>query len=365
MTETQTIWLVLALIYAAECVRWLRPGQVLARSWWGRRWRFTGPSRLLGNHRGGVVLCPPLPPLGTVFITGAPQLDLAPEGFAPANEPQRILAWSPQPRFDTEGRAVRVYGKVFHRASSPGLARHAARTLHQLAKLEANQRADAIQRHFADAFDTRAVRQRLEELREAARGLRLLANLLFGFVFVVAPVAAWWFGFSHCWWALLLGAFALMIPVAWRFRRAHMRLFPDAGDERFNHFLIVLLSPVSTVRALDLLSRPLLETFHPLAVARVLAEEATFQSLAERTLRDLRYGPAPGTALSTGSRAALLAACEEFLRREGFKPDDLLPAPRGIEPGCVAYCPRCLAQFTTANGGCPDCGAARLEPFPT
>ncbi len=52
MTETQTIWLVLALIYAAECIRWLRPGQMLARSWRGRRWRFAGPNRLLGNHRG-------------------------------------------------------------------------------------------------------------------------------------------------------------------------------------------------------------------------------------------------------------------------------------------------------------------------
>jgi hypothetical protein len=363
MTETQTIWLVLALIYAAECIRWLRPGQTLARSWRGRRWRFAGPSRLLGNHRGGIVACPPLPPLGTVYVSSPPALLLAPEGFAPTNDPQRTLAWSEQLRFEAEGRTVRVDGRRFFTAPSPGLARHAARTLHQLARLAPAQRPDAIRREFAESFDVAAVRRRLDELTAAARGLRPLANGLFVFVFGIAPLVAWRVGFTNCWWTLLLGAFALAIPAAWRFRRAHLALFPDADDERFNHFLIVLLSPVSAIRAHDLLSRPLLETFHPLAVIRALGDDATFRAAAERTLRDLRYGPEPAHAIGAAPRGTLLAVLEEFLRGERIDPATLLRPPATVEPGCAAYCPRCLAQFTSAGGGCPDCGAPRTVAF--
>jgi len=365
MTETQTIWLVLALVYAAECMRWLRPGQILARTWLGKRWRFIHPNRLLSNQWGGIIFGPPLPPLGTVYIAGAPQLDLAPAGFAPANDSLPVSEWSAKSRFTTNLRTVEIGGKRLFTAASPGLAREAAQTLERILKSNPGERSAAIHRHFASMLDTEAIRKRLAEYESATRGVRLLANLLFAFVFLIAPVAAWRFGFTNCWWALLVGVFALSIPIAWRFRRAHRSLHLEADEERFNHFLIVLLSPVSTIRALDLLSRPLLETFHPLAVARVLADDKTFRALASQTLRDLRYGAVPADPVRAASRTALLASIEEFLQREKINPTELLRPPNQVEPGCAAYCPRCLAQFTTIGNGCPDCGAPKLLAFPS
>ena len=39
MTEVQLLFLVLAFIYACECVCWLPAGAVAFRTWLGRRWR--------------------------------------------------------------------------------------------------------------------------------------------------------------------------------------------------------------------------------------------------------------------------------------------------------------------------------------
>src|SRR5436853_594007 len=62
-----------------------------------------------------------------------------------------------------------------------------------------------------------------------------------------------------------------------------------ATEERFNLFIILLLAPASAIRASDALSRPLLEEFHPLAVARVLSKADDFHELAAQSLRELTY----------------------------------------------------------------------------
>src|SRR5438445_7773993 len=43
------------------------------------------------------------------------------------------------------------------------------------------------------------------------------------------------------------------------FRRMHKLFYLKAEDDRFTHFLTILLSPATTIRAHDALSRPLLE----------------------------------------------------------------------------------------------------------
>ncbi|MBI3874586.1 MAG: hypothetical protein HY300_01170 [Verrucomicrobia bacterium] len=54
---------------------------------------------------------------------------------------------------------------------------------------------------------------------------------------------------------------------------------------------------------------------------------------------------------------------EKFLRDEGLKPEELLAPPAPGDPGNRSYCPRCRAQFVTADGACADCGGRKLEPF--
>jgi hypothetical protein len=173
------------------------------------------------------------------------------------------------------------------------------------------------------------------------------------------------------WLGLLAGLFALAIATATLFRRAHRALYPDAEDERFTHTLTIALSPANAMRAHDALSRPLLEEFHPLAVAKVFLPEAGFHDFARRVLLDLRHPALPDCPSEDAAarraeffwRTVLREAAEAMLKRSGLQPDDLCRPPKPADESCRAFCPRCLAQFTSTTGHCADCGGLELVAF--
>ena len=126
---------------------------------------------------------------------------------------------------------------------------------------------------------------------------------------------------------------------------------------------------VAAIRAWDALSLPLLEGYHPLAVARELAGPALFRELAERTLRDLHTPLLPACASADPLaveterwfRAVMTETAESFVARAGLKPEELLAAPAPREAVNRTYCPRCAAQFMIERGVCRDCGGRELE----
>ena len=155
------------------------------------------------------------------------------------------------------------------------------------------------------------------------------------------------------------------------FRRAHNKFYPDLEDERFTHFLITFLSPVTAIRACDVLSRPLLEAYHPLALAKIFCPTKQFEAMARRYWREILYPALPicpredRLALETErySRSILQEAAERFLKRSGIETNALIQPPLPADETCLSYCPRCLAQFTARDGLCPDCGGLPLAPF--
>jgi hypothetical protein len=159
--------------------------------------------------------------------------------------------------------------------------------------------------------------------------------------------------------------------IAVLFQKAHRHLYPKLEDERFTQFIIVLLSPANSIRALDLLSRQALDGFHPLALARKFFTGARFEAFASQCLRDLRH-PAGGGGVATDPaarnaerwfRQLQLECLEKFLACRGTNASRLALAPQKPDPGCLAYCPRCLSQFTVPNGVCEDCGGLSLVGF--
>ena len=56
----------------------------------------------------------------------------------------------------------------------------------------------------------------------------------------------------------------------------------------------------------------------------------------------------------------LLEIMEDFLKRNGISAQALLAAPEPLDATCLSYCPRCLSQFTQAQGHCPDCRTVEL-----
>src|SRR5882672_1006925 len=382
MTDTELLFLVLALVYGWECACWIRRGSVLFVTWFGARWRIRHPGTLLGNQQGGFVFAPPLPPLGTIFLGHQFPLSLSPEaalayvasslnpGWRPVQS-GNIARFDEMRVIDVKGRKVRVNGELLVKAPSATLAAHLSELLRQLSKLDPAKRSGAIQELIRDSLDTKAIKRRCRQFHTPALRLRMLTNSLFLYLFLFAPLLIWSFGLRQTWRGLLAGLLAFTITTAILFRRAHRNLYPSAEDERFTHFLTVLLSPATTMRAHDTLSRPLLENFHPLAIAKVLCSRDQFHAFARTVLRDIRHPGLPicphdrslARATEQFSRDLWLRALEKFLKQSGIAPEELTCPPEPADETCRSYCPRCLAQFTTDEGACADCGGLALKSF--
>jgi hypothetical protein len=382
MGELESLLLVLALIYLSECLVWVPRGAVAFASWRGRRFGLRPSGTGMSNQRGGLLLSNPLPPLGTVFIVPNLPVSLAPaavfayssECLDPGGRPWQTARHLPIKeirKVAADGRKLRVNGELFLKAASTFSARWLAELLRRLRKTPEHERAEFIKQMLDESLDTAKLAVRWRDFQSRARLIRILSNGLFVYLFLVVAPLILRFGFGQFGLWLLVGMLAQTITIAVLFRRAHMALYPDAGEERLKPFLTMLLAPPAAIRAADLLARHLLETFHPLAVAQVLCSSVRFKSFARQALLDLRYPLLPvcpttepePVATEQWFRTARREAAEKFVQLAGLKPDDLTAMPGPTEPANQSCCPRCGAQFVTRSGTCSDCGGRPLEPF--
>lgn len=374
MSDLELLFLVVLCLYGWECACWLRPGSVAFITWLGKKWRPLSGSPI-GNQQGSFILAPPLPPLGIILTANPLPLFFSHEGVAAGGiagmsgkAPVQRCRFEDIKTVEAKGRRLLLNGQEFLKAASPGLAEHLARCIRSLLKMEATERKAAIEKMLRETFDTKAIDERWKQFEERAANIHLLVNCLFFHVFALIPLVIWRFGLKISWISLLAGLLMLTVSIAIFFRRAHKKFYPKAEDDRFTHFLIIMLSPVTAIRALDILSRPLMETFHPLAVAGVFCSPEKLRKMAEPVWRDIRFpsqrtGDAVLSAADEESRAASRKIIENFLKRNKINPDDLLRPPQPLDESCAAYCPRCLSQFIKTEGGCPDCGGLPLQAF--
>jgi hypothetical protein len=382
MSDLQILFLVLVALYGWECACWVPRGSVGFRTWFGQRFHPAHPSRLLGNQRAGFVFAHPLSPLGTMLVTSQLPASLSPEavlGFVapsvnPGSRPPQsgnFYRFDKIQKITTRAKKILIDGEIFLRAASVGLAAHFVDQLNQLKSLPLSKRAKAIQLLVHQALDVKAIEQRYREFQRQTQSLRVITNVLFLYLFILVPVMIWRFGLVSSWPGLLAGLIACTTTIALSFRRRHKQFYPHLEDERFTHFLIILLSPATAIRALDLLSRPLLETYHPLAVAKVLCTERDFCVLAANYLREVNYPARPLCPQSESSaiqaeqemRSLLKQEVESLIKKAGQNLTELMRPPMPTESACRSYCPRCLAQFTVSTGVCEDCGGVSLIAF--
>ena len=379
MSDLQVLFLVLLIVYGWECACWLNRGSVAFRSWLGKRWRAVHPGALLGNQQGGFVFAHPLPPLGTLLTGTQFPLSLSPQAVLayvatsvnPAGRPGQsgaCFSWNAIRSVEARGKRVLVNGESIFKAPTPRLACRVAQALRQTKELTEMEREKLLRKELSAGFDASRISQEWREFKSHTRNLRLVANILFFYLFAFSPFFIWHFGLRNTWPFLVAVLIALTWSIALFFRREHKRLFPEAEEERFTHFIIILLSPVTAIRAADVLSRALLEMYHPLAVAKSICSTEQFEGLARAYWREVMFPALPvcpkeeRLAVETElyARALLKEALEGFLHESGIDPTKLIQPPKPIDPTCLSYCPRCLAQFTTEEGNCADCGGIAL-----
>ena len=374
MTDLQLLFLVVLCLYGWECACWLRPGSIAFVTWLGKQWRpfFGSP---VGNQHGSFILAPPLPPLGNILTANPLPLFFSSEGVAPGGFtgatgkfPAGTCRFDDIKTVEAKGRMLLLNGSVFLKTASAGLAEYLAECIRRLSKTGVAERSATIEKILRENFDSKKIEERWEKFEQQTASLHSLVNVLFVYVFALIPLTLWRFGLKTSWVGLLAGLLLLTVSIAVFFGRAHKTFYPKAEDERFTHFLTIMLSPVTAIRAADILSRPLMETFHPLAIAGVFCSQKKLRQLAGPVWRDIQFPSlrTEGAALSAAdqeSHAAFRKTVENFLKRNKIYPQELLRPPQPLDETCAAYCPRCLSQFMKTEGGCPDCGGLPLEAF--
>jgi len=382
MTELQLLFLIFTLLYLWECVCWLNRGSVGFLTWLGRRWRDAHPASLVGNQSGGFVVVHPLPPLGTILMGNQYPLSISPDAVLayvatcvnPGARPTQIaklFKFDEIHKVEAVGKKVRINGELLLKVGSASFAAHISQQLNELSKLAPANRESALSKMARDRLDTTAITGLWKSYREQVANIRALTNWLFVYLFIFTPILISRLGLHLVWPALLGGLLCFTITTALLFRRVHKAFYPDAEDDRFTHFLTILLSPATTIRAHDTLSRPLLERFHPLAIAKVLCADDKFRMFASTILRDIRHPALPlcprnePLAIETERfhRILLENTIEEFLKKNNVSIRKLLQPPQPFDLASVSYCPRCLSQFTTREGKCEDCGGLPLSAF--
>jgi hypothetical protein len=382
MGDLESLLLVLAVIYLTECLVWVRRGAVAVASYWGKRWRFWHPGAVLGNSRGATFLANPLPPFGAVVVGYQFPISASPQAVYSFTAASINPGWRPSQvgrlvRYDElrtvtfEGKNVLTNDALFCRAPSAASARRLAEWLHTLKLMPEAQRSDAIRTAVADALDPEKVRARWSEYRDQSKLLQRLSTVLFAYLFFAAPALLWSLGFRVAGIGVAAGLLVQTFTIGWLFHRAHRRLYPNGAEDRFVPFLTMLLAPPTAIRARDLLARHLMDEFHPLAVTQVLCSRADLKAMARHALRDLYFPMLPLSASAASDaiqtegwfRRLVLDETEKLLTRAGLNPVELLAPPVISEEVHRAYCPRCHAQFVSADVVCGDCGGRPVAAF--
>jgi hypothetical protein len=371
MTEVQVLFLVFAGVYLLQCIGWAPSDSEVLRIDWRFRAKLLphGLRMRFGKHR--LFFLNPFSPLsGAVVGEFFPPVRTSKEESLAKSNPsrpdefisRRIIQLSEQEKHQVHsaGKEVQSSGHVLFIAHSEAYASFLAGILDRVRKRSPQDRGRAFEREFEKMFDTKKIALRLEEYQVQTVFLRTACVLLFVFLFLISPVLIRLRGLERIWPVLLAYLIWSLAWIGWSFLRAHRALYPELKEGRWQQVMVLALSPLSAIRANDVLLRDLFCAFHPLAVGHVLLSKEEYRVQADWHFRQALFRM--DWNLSS-SDAPMLRLLQTFLMRIGLPPEELLDAPQRESENCQTYCPLCLAQFVLAEGQCPDCGM-HLKKFP-
>jgi hypothetical protein len=380
MSDEQTLLAVIAVIYLADCLFWIPHNGLGFTHWLGKVWNIRGPSTILGNDRGALGLANPLPPLGIATRGIGWPISISERGIfsytsAAINPSGRLTQkaafweWSRIEKIERDDKKILINGEHFAKGVTEYAARWIASEIARLHKLSEKKRPAEIESLIARTCDPAEVTRRVQQFAKETWLLKYVANWLFVFLFGACPYLVWKVGMVASIWSMVAGIYAQTLLIALLFWRLHRKIYPADSAQIFKPFLTMLLAAPSAIRAQDILGRPLLESFHPLAIAKALCTPKQFEELAAPVFRDLHFPrlpivPAHANEAATNCESAFREMVIQSLRRKASVDDaKFLRAPEKTETVHTSFCPRCQQQFTDAGTTCPDCGGRPRVQF--
>lgn len=381
MTDEQVLFVIICFLYITDCFLWLdRQSVAIVSSWW-KKWKLEFPSVLFGNGDAGLVLLNPFPPLGLSFTCHLSPVSISPIGICAYNSqtlrPGGKSSQSGKTALFTEVKSIYfkekdiiVNDSKFVKCRTESEASLLSHFLSSIISAAQETRETLIKEFFQKALDHESVWRALKVVSEQTRILRLLCNLSFFFIFLVAPALVMFYGLRHMIIPLGICFFLLSIRISVEFYASHKMLYLQASEDRIGNFLKMILCPPVAIRALDVVANPLLGSFNPLNVANVLLDKIKYSVFAKEFMLDLKYPIQPnhlsddGILIMMWHNNTLFNLCKSYLDDVAKLNIDLFSPPIQTDEHSKSYCPRCLGQFTKESGECPDCFGVKLALFP-
>jgi hypothetical protein len=375
MSDGQTLFAVLSLIYLVECFLWVRKQSVAFLSPWCRRVSIASAS--FGNANGGFLIMNPLPPLGSVFLSHLSPVSVSPLGVCAFNlqalpsvgrptQSGRSLAFTEIAGSSIDGAYLLVNNERFVKCTTTAQARAISDLINETVRVSLSERESILRAYTARQFAGDEAAKVLREAASVIRPIRWMCSILFLFLFVATPILVSTLGLLRLFFPVALVMLVFAVQVSVMFHGARKALFP--GETRLDQVITMILCPPVAIRAADLLTRDLLSLYSPVVLASLLAGSGA-QQFVRAFVLDLQH-PCKHEVTNEMSAEIIgwaaadqLDLCLEHIKHSSNLQQEVLLAPPQPSGTSVSYCPRCECQFNVSSGACPDCPGLRLVAF--
>jgi hypothetical protein len=375
MTDGETLLLILILVYLSDCLIWVKRESVAFISIWGGRWRLTVPASWLGNANGAVMFLNPVPPAGRIHLSHLLPISISPSGICAYNlqtlpsearspaQTGQFLPFNKIKTAATEGVYLVVNDEKFAKCATAGQAKMLDQLIREIVKASTTKRERILREWMQKQFAVDDAAARLKEGKAMIEPVQELSLILFLFLFVFTPTLTSIFGLMPLIIPVAVVMIVLAVLTGIMFFRAHKRLFPKEGSERFENLIKMILCPPVSIRAPDVLSRNLLADYSPIVLASLLAGSGEQQFVRSFVL-DLQHPLKHEVSDEVAEKTMRWAVDEQlnFCLERFLKPEDLR-APSSREKDSISYCPRCRCQYVVSETDCPDCPGVALVAF--
>jgi hypothetical protein len=359
------LWFTLLVLYGAQCLVRLSESEVLFVRPFGRWRAVSGPGWRLTHlfSDEAAVLANRLPLILDGEDLYARERPVRFGLSAPSSASARVRGPAFTERdarsVEQRGHLVRVGGQLFHRSATRRGAAALACLLRDLAGASSQQVAARLRTEVGNALSVDEFESRRARLVDATRTLAWSTHVYRLLLVAGLPFATWLLGEEPG----LLTAFPVLamthVFALFFMLRAHRKLFPGDGDQRFEDVATAAIYPPALLRAHANMRLEVLSCFHPAvhAACRLVGEHRRTFLRAELARLDLALEMDGSPVTASLERDALI----EFLKGCGETRESLFKAR--LEPGGPSqgsYCPVCSSDYLRNSGRCIDCGATLI-----
>jgi hypothetical protein len=347
LTDLGELYLFFLVLYLFECLAWV-PRRSVGFYTWAGRWRARAAFRPNSGWLLSVVLGKPWPPLAPPWFAEPLPFALDPTGITLVETNQRHVGWDALGPVRTRGHRIEA-NQFSISTGSRNTAAALATTLENVRTLPANKRESELRKFLDRRYDVELPRIRQQQFAKTVRVVRVLSNALWLSLFGGLGVAVLSHNMAHL---LLVAGLSLVLwpanSVAFALCLRKLAWLSAGEKPDRSKSWVALLSPISGVRAVDMVAREVWADLEPLAVAAALLSPTDLSTFV-RPLLVVTESRADDVLIWW--RAENRQRIERILEAKAIHLADLLAEPPRENDRVQAYCPACLAQFARA----PDC----------